>query len=130
MEKNKFKNSKIYAIKSNQTDKIYIGSTTGTISKRFSGHKYKFLKGNSQCLSREILKYDDAYIEILYNYPCYDKIDLWTEEKNCILLNKDLVINHQIPTNDKKEYLKEWRLKNKDNITQYNKDYYRTKIKI
>jgi predicted GIY-YIG superfamily endonuclease len=37
-----YKNGKIYAIRSHQTDEIYIGSTTQSLSKRFSNHKSKY----------------------------------------------------------------------------------------
>ena len=40
-----YQNGKIYKIHSYQTDDIYIGSTTNTLSRRFSEHKYRNLKG-------------------------------------------------------------------------------------
>jgi len=50
----------IYAIRSSQTDQYYVGSTTQTLTQRFSVHKSK---GDST--SQEIIKYGDAYIELL-----------------------------------------------------------------
>ena len=36
---NNYQDGKIYAIKSYETDKVYIGSTTLTLQQRFSNHK-------------------------------------------------------------------------------------------
>lgn len=67
--------SKIYKIVSNQTNKIYIGSTTNPyISQRFSQHKCNYKKwqlGKQHYLtSYEIVKYDDAKIILIESYPC------------------------------------------------------------
>ena len=45
-----YKNGKIYTIRSHQTDEIYIGSTTQTLTKRLSKHKtdYKYWKNGKQ----------------------------------------------------------------------------------
>ena len=50
-----FQNGKIYCIRSHQTDKVYIGSTTQTLAQRFGKHK-KCLR----TMSREIMKFDDC----------------------------------------------------------------------
>ena len=39
---NKYNNAKIYAIKSNDNDKYYIGSTTQKLCQRFATHKNKY----------------------------------------------------------------------------------------
>ena len=59
-----FANGKIYSIRSHQTEKIYIGSTTQSLAVRFGGHK------RQNCSSQQILQFDDAYIELIENYPC------------------------------------------------------------
>jgi hypothetical protein len=120
----KYHNGKIYCIKSNQTNMIYIGSTTTTLSKRFYNHKWKFLN-NDECLSRDIMKYDDAIIELLEKVNCNSKQELLDKEKEYILKNKNIIVNYQIPNNDKKISIKEWKLKNKDYIKEYNLEYYK-----
>ena len=55
----------IYIIRSKQTDKVYIGSTVQSLKIRFSFHKLQ-----KDCSSVEILKYDDATIEVLECYEC------------------------------------------------------------
>ena len=61
---------RIYAIRSSQTDDIYIGSTFNTLEHRLSKHKFHyfyFSEKNSKykCCSFEILKYPDCYIELI-----------------------------------------------------------------
>jgi hypothetical protein len=83
-----YKNGKIYAIRSYQTDKIYIGSTIQRLSKRKAQHKEKYLKylnGKSHYVkSYDILKYDDWYLELLENYPCNIKEELLKREGELI----------------------------------------------
>lgn len=54
--------SKIYSIRSHQTDQIYVGSTTQKLSERMAEHRYK--KGHI------LMNYSDAYIELIEAYPC------------------------------------------------------------
>ncbi len=89
---NPYINGKIYAIMSNQTDKIYIGSTIQPLYKRFGQHKGY----NSGCTSREITKYDDTYIQIIRVYPCNSRSDLELMEKYYIEKYKDIVVNKSI----------------------------------
>ena len=69
-----YTNGKIYTIRSYLTDKYYIGSTIQPLCKRMVGQKsnYKnYLKNNSSAYvsSYEVLKFDDAYIELLELFP-------------------------------------------------------------
>jgi hypothetical protein len=50
LEDNQYKNGKIYMIKCNITNNIYIGSTTQTLINRLNGHK------QNNCSSYLILK--------------------------------------------------------------------------
>jgi hypothetical protein len=43
-----YKNGKIYAIRSYQTEDIYIGSTLQTLTKRLSKHKDQFKSGRME----------------------------------------------------------------------------------
>jgi hypothetical protein len=83
-----YNNGKIYAIRSSQSDKIYIGSTVQRLSKRKSQHKEKYLKylngKHHYITSFDILKYDDWYIELLENYSCINKEELLKREGELI----------------------------------------------
>ena len=125
-----YSQGKIYAIKSSQTEKIYIGSTTKTLNDRFLGHKCGYNKwvednNNSYTTSYEIIKYEDAYIELLEKYPCDDKMELNKKEGEYIR-NMEC-INKRIEGRTKKEYMKEYgkeyREQNKEQIKEYGKEY-------
>ena len=117
-----YENSKIYTIRSHQTDMIYIGSTTQPLSKRLVGHKSKYKmylnKKYNYVTSFEIIKYDDCYIELLENYPCDNKEQLHKIEGEYI--RKLDCLNKVIPGRTKKQYRED----NKDKINL------RRKIKI
>ena len=58
---------RVYSIRSHQTIDIYIGSTTQTLSQRLTDHKRYYTNGHTNYItSLEILKYEDAYIELLF----------------------------------------------------------------
>ncbi len=107
-----FQNGKIYSIRSHQTDNIYIGSTTQSLAVRFGGHKRSM-----DCSSKEILLFDDAYIELIELFPCASKMELNRREGE-IIRELDCV-NKQIAGRT----LAEWREDNKEDIKQYGKQY-------
>ena len=116
-----YKNGKIYTIRSHQTDQFYIGSTTQPLSKRFSLHKAdykKYLKEEHNFISSfDIIKFEDAYIELLEEYSCENKMMLQKREGELIRVNN--CVNKNIPCRTRKEYIEE----NKDKINEYNKKY-------
>jgi hypothetical protein len=137
-----YSNSKVYVLKSNQTDNVYIGSTVKQyLSSRLSAHKYdykKFLKNESSYMSSfEILQYNDCYIEILELVNCSCKEELQKKEKffinnytNCInnYMNNNRLIQ-KTATNIFKEpqrieYKKKNYEENKERYVNYKKDWY------
>jgi len=137
----KYKNGKIYTIRSFQTDDIYVGSTIEKLCSRMSKHRYeyrKYLKNNNRGFysSFEILQYKDAYIELLEEYPCNSKEELCKKEGEYIR-SMDCVINKcmaGIYKTDKEYYeenkekvlqqQKEYYENNKEKILEYHKEYY------
>ena len=132
-----YKNGKIYTIRSYQTDKIYIGSTTQSLSKRLSCHKsnYKnYLDGKyHKITSFDIIEYGDAYIELLEAYPCDNKMMLDKKEGGCIRAEPNCV-NKVVAGRTQKEYReqnrdkilkikKQYREQNADKIKQYRAQY-------
>jgi hypothetical protein len=115
---NKYKNGKIYTIRSYQTDKFYIGSTIQKyLSKRINEHK----RENHYVSSQDILKYDDAYIELLELYPCNSKEELRKREGELIRLNKNNVVNCRI---EARTY-KEWQEDNREKVRKLNNEFYK-----
>lgn len=86
---------KIYAIKSPETDKVYIGSTTQSLNKRFIGHKHDAVR-NAPCKSKEIFQYKDTYIELIENYSCKTIEELHTREAEIMKITPN-IINKFIP---------------------------------
>jgi len=111
-------NGKIYKIHSYQTDDIYIGSTTNTLSRRFSGHKTKFRCGHYKGHSaNELLKNDDIMITLIENCPCNDNNELLKKERYYI--ENINCVNKKKPTRTQKEYYED----HKDKKHQYQKIY-------
>ena len=141
-----YANGKIYTIRSYLTDNIYIGSTTQSLTKRLSVHKanYKgFIAGNYRnTTSFEIIKFGDAYIELIEECPCENRNQLCKREGELIRLTA--CVNKNIAGRTKAEYcddnkeqikeqLKEYREQNKDKIKEKKKEYYqdnKDKIKL
>jgi len=133
-----YKNGKIYTIRSHQTDQFYIGSTTQPLSKRFNCQKSRYkrylLQLDHYISSFEILKHEDAYIELLEEFPCENKEQLCKREgelirdNNCV--NKRIEGSTRQEINKRynnklkmKEYQKKYREDNKEKIKEYQKQY-------
>lgn len=117
-----YNNGKIYTIRSHQTEDIYIGSTCSPLHKRLYFHKTNLKSWNKTnkryMTSFEIMKYDDAYIELLEDYPCPSKTHLNRREGRFIR-NMDCV-NKFVAGRTKSEYYQD----NKEDIAQQKKQYY------
>ena len=112
-----YQNGKIYAIKSHQTEDVYIGSTTQKLCQRLGKHRvdYKDGKGNT----KHILQYEDYYIELIENFPCNSKEELEKREGHFIRENKNKCVNTRIAGRSNKEYREEY----KDKIKEWTKIY-------
>jgi len=124
---------KIYAIKCNETDDVYIGSTIQTLKERLGKHRrdmkrWKDGKGRN-ITSFEIVQYDSCYIELLETYPCNSKEELLKKEKEyiesieCINKCRPFRTDEEKKEYDK-EYAKEYREANKERVLQQHKEYY------
>ena len=91
-----YQNGKIYRLGSNQIEKYYIGSTCMELNERLWAHKSSyntFIKGGKKTSAHEILKYPDAYIELIELFPCETNEQLLLQEGEYIKLNKDDIVN-------------------------------------
>lgn len=135
-----YKNGKIYKITDNAYTKMYIGSTTQPLSKRFSKHKidYKQWKDN-KCNKIMIFEIFDEFgvenckIELIEEYECENRSQLERKEgehiKNNECINKYIAgRTHKEYVQDNKErideYKKEWYEQNINRLTAYKKDWY------
>ena len=112
----------VYIIRSHQTDDVYYGSTMQQLSKRMAHHRSdykKWLDGRGGFTSSyDILKYNDAYIELVEEINFMNKAELYAREGYYIRENK--CVNKNIPNRT----IQEWTQDNKDHITEYKKNWY------
>jgi hypothetical protein len=127
-----YKNGKIYQITDIAYTKMYIGSTTQPLSKRFSGHKSKYNKWK-EGLHHKVSIFDifdefgieNCKIELIEEYECENKSQLERKEGEYIK-NNDCV-NKRIEGRTKKQYYQD----NKDQIAEYKKQYHQdNKVQI
>lgn len=100
-----YQNGKIYAIKSNLGDKVYVGSTTKKyLSERMSDHRGAFKackKGTAHwCASHELFTQygvENCYIELVELFPSNTRDELATREnhyiRSLVCVNKQLAIS-------------------------------------
>ncbi len=121
---NEFNNGKIYKLTSNQTDEVYIGSTTKKLSERLGVHKsdYKYFlkkgKGSHYITSFDLLKYDDCKIILLEAVNVETQEELFQYEAKYIKLHPNCV-NKVMPGQTDHEYY----LANKEHKIAYAKQY-------
>ena len=89
--------AKIYAIKSFQSEFVYIGSTKLPIKLRFAIHKAQYKKhlANSYpfLTSFNIISYPDCYIVLLDEFPYTDKLQLRIKENEYIQQHRRYAVN-------------------------------------
>jgi hypothetical protein len=83
---NKYLNGKIYMISSVNSKKVYIGSTTKSLSQRMSEHKCRYKQYTNNGIgnyvsSFDIMKYSDASIKLLESFPCDNRTQLSSREE-------------------------------------------------
>ena len=119
----KYQNGKLYMLKSNETEEVYIGSTYTDLKKRFGAHKSAFKCGNPRQMAtaKKILKYADARIELIENFPCETKKELLDREGE-IIRNTPNCVNTQIQGRTIEQYRVDYAVK----LKQQSKDYYET----
>lgn len=133
-----YQNAKIYKIISNQTEKIYVGSTVKYyLSARLAEHKQDYKRWVNKKLkytlsSFEIIQYDDAKIILIENWPCNSKAELCAREQYWIdnikyCCNKNLAFQ---PDKKRKLYFQNYEKteKRKQYMKQYMQQYDKIKI--
>lgn len=117
----RYANAKIYSIRSNQCKEYYIGSTCLKLPMRLYHHRRHYnqwLKDKHNYItSYEILKYEDAYIELIEEVKCNNKMELLKREGELIREHYNNIVNKARPNRTKEEYNKtarDWENKNKD----------------
>jgi hypothetical protein len=142
-----YANGKIYKLVSNVIPDIYIGSSTSELKKRKYCHKREYeswQKGlRSYITSFKLFEAGEVEIVLIESFPCTSKYELFARERfwieNTVCVNKNIpgrtVAEYRLQNKDKiserqKEYYKqnkdkflEYRLQNGDKISEYQKEY-------
>ena len=124
----RYQRGKIYKIISNQTNDVYYGSTIEPyLTNRLSGHRkcYKcWLNGKHNYItSYELVKFDDAKIILVEDFPCETKDQLHSREQYHIDNNECVNKNKSFCGLSKLEYNKQYREENKEKMLECNKQY-------
>ena len=121
---------KVYKIKSKKTKNVYIGSTCQELCIRFKQHKTDYNRFVNKIIKKisitsgKIFEYgvDDAYIELIENYPCKSRAELLKREGEIIKSMKKCV-NSANPHNaclyKKNKEIKDIKKENQDLIELY-----------
>jgi len=119
-----YKNGKIYKIVDIGYTKMYIGSTTQPLYKRFSKHKKDYIRWKNNKHNKITVFYifeefgiDNCKIELIEECPCENKNQLERKEGEHIKNNN--CVNKNIAGRTKQEYIKD----KKDKIAEYGKEY-------
>lgn len=130
-----YSKAKIYTIRCNYDDtKIYVGSTTQLLSRRWAKHKYDSKKQLNRLIYQTIdNNWDDWYIELHENYPCNDVYELKKREGEVI--RQIATLNMLIAGRTIQEYyhenadkFKEYQKNNAEKIKENKKNYYENNI--
>ena len=116
---NKYHNSKIYSVKNNFDDEIYVGSTTSSLCKRMVKHRcdakqrpylskfYTYINKNG---------IENFYIELIEEYKRENVEQLRKREGE--LIREIATLNERIAGRTKKENDQEWSKNNRDRINE------------
>lgn len=121
----------VYVIRSHQTEDVYYGSTTQMLCKRMATHRQDYKKwlrdAHGYMTSFKLLKYDDAYIELVEEVEFQNKKELHAREgfyiRNNECVNKCVMgRTHKEYIKDNEEYFKEYMTKFREDNKEEIKD--------
>jgi len=134
-----YKNGKVYIIRNHCNDLVYVGSTTQSLTKRFSKHKEITKYNHKSKCNYEIYEafnkfgIENFYMELLELFPCSCKDELHKKEGEYIRkfdsykngYNMRIAGRSKSQYNkENKEKIKEYYIKNIKYFNEHNKNYY------
>lgn len=125
----RYKRGKIYKVINLVTKDIYVGSTIQILCDRMMGHRVKCKAGDVSKLYATVVdnNWTNYKIILLENYPCDNVEQLkqqeqwWKDELNPAY---NTISCYGIDIVKKKKNRKEYNLKTKEHIDDYNREYY------
>ena len=127
-----YSKAKIYKIASKDTDKIYIGSTTGSLDYRMYRHEQAYClyinnlgtKVYSFDLFDEV-GFENCYIELICEFPCNNAQELAAEEGRHQMMNLYNIVNRNIAGRTNRQYY----IDKKQSILDKKREYYKNHSK-
>lgn len=122
MTTNKYQKGKIYKLVNNVDDKIYVGSTASTLTKRKCGHKHKAKSEIDRRVYKHLneIGWENVEIVLVENYPCNSKDELNARERKWIEELK-AELNITMPTRTQQDIAKskrKWQQNNKEKVAE------------
>ena len=122
-----YKNGKIYCIRNNADDDIYVGSTTSSLSKRMAMHRIDmkgYKKNRRVYVKMNELGVEQFYIELIENYPCETLEQL--RQREGYYIRKMGTLNTQVAGRTKEQ----WKLDNIEHCKARYKEYHKLNKEI
>ena len=120
-----YKNAKIYSIRNNITEDLYVGSTCQPLCKRWWSHKSALRRSDTQSLPLYTkmleLGKENFYIELLLNFPCNNKEELRAKEGEYI--RKLATLNTNIAGRNRNSWRADFPEKGRVQAQQYRETY-------
>lgn len=117
-----YQESKIYKLWSDQSDLLYIGSTTQPLARRLSSHLSGIKREDSKTYI-DMKTHTNIRIELIEYYPCNTKEELLAREGFFIRQFRSQILNYLIAGRTRKEYEAEYRKNNQQEINKYKRNY-------
>ena len=115
---------RIYKITSPNTEKVYVGSTTGTLHKRFIDHRSDYkgfckgISGKAHTRSFDVIEHGDAQITLIYEGIFNTKAELYRLEGET-MQSIENCCNKMIMGRTRREYRDEYAVNNRDFIKEH-----------
>ena len=115
-----YSKGKTYKVLNTIDDNMYVGSTVETLGQRMANHRYSMKAQPHYVLYKNMheMGVKHFYIELIENFPCNDIYELKAREGHYIRQIGTLNMLTAGRTH------KEWAESHKEQIQQYNKQYY------
>lgn len=128
-----YSDSKIYKLVNNVDEKIYVGSTCGTLRLRKSKHKQESTRSIERMVYKHLneIGWETVEIILIEAFECNNKDELHKRERYWIdelkpELNKQLPASTIEEQNQRKN--KKWKDNNKEHLSTYNEEYRKKNI--
>lgn len=120
----KMASGRIYVLRSPSTPKVYVGSTTKKITRRFQNHLSDFSRyQRGMCKYKptfDIIQHEDAVIELLEEISFENRQELLNRERHHL----KQFVGHSVNVREPGRSIREWQNDNRDKLRANNRRHY------